>query len=86
MTKRRTVVLPHGIQSAIARKCGIQKSSVSYVFNGRRRATAQQAALMEGYFIQKGIPLTRWDLLYGIDTENEESIAEYLERRKNQGE
>lgn len=75
--------IQRGLQSLIARKCVIHKSTVSAIFAGKRRATPEQAAAMEEQFIKRGVPLTRWDLLYGVSIVEGESLAEYIRRRAN---
>lgn len=77
MGKQKNLAL-WGIQSLISRRCGITRSTVCSIFTGKRRATPKQAAAMEAFFISKGIPLNRWDLLYGVDVENDQSLANYL--------
>lgn len=54
-----------GIQSWYARRINASRSVINAIFNGRRRPTPEQAAKLEALFIQKGVPLNRWDLLYG---------------------
>lgn len=59
------MITERGTQSWYARKTGIARSTINAIFNGRRRPTPEQAAKLEALFIQKGVPLNRWDLLYG---------------------
>lgn len=73
-----------GLRAYISRKCGIPKSTISDICNGKRRATTAQAALMEGIFIQRSVPLNRWDLLYGVDVDNGETLDAYIVRKKSE--
>ena len=52
------------LQSKIVRQTGVCQSVISDIFNGKRRATPQQAALLEAEFLKRGINITRWDMLY----------------------
>lgn len=73
-----------GFQAWCARKMRVNRSAVNMIFHGRRLCTPKQAAALEQLFIQKGIPLNRWDLLYGL--ENEQGImglADYLATKGN---
>ena len=70
------------LQSSISYRYGICKSTVSQIFSGKKRATLTQAAQMEEYFTRHGIPLNRWDLLYGV--QRGQALAEYLERKTNE--
>ena len=54
----------YGLQSKIARITGIPQPTLSLIFLGKRRATPQQAALLEAEFLKRGINITRWDMLY----------------------
>jgi hypothetical protein len=75
--------IPRGLQALISRKCEIHKSTVSAIFAGKRRATPKQAAAMEEQFIKRGVPLTRWDLLYGVNIADGESLDAYIQRCAN---
>ena len=71
----------YGIQSQIAMRTKIARTTVVAIFNGKRRATPPQAALLEQEFIRKGIPLNRWDLLYGVNVEEGETLPDYLQHK-----
>ena len=72
-----------GLQKELSRRSGIINSTISYIFSGIRRATIPQAEKLEAEFIRLGIPLDRWDLMYGVrvSKEHPESLTEYWERR-----
>jgi transcriptional regulator with XRE-family HTH domain len=72
-----------GLQKELSRRSGIINSTISYIFSEIRRATIPQAEKLEAEFIRLGIPLDRWDLMYGVrvNKDNPESLADYLERR-----
>lgn len=55
----------HGSQAWFSRKSGIRKEAVHAIFTGKRRATTEQAMKLEPWFAEKGVPINRWDLLYG---------------------
>lgn len=75
----------HGLQSWCARKAGVSRTTICALFNGKRKATAKQAEQLEAAFIQKRIPLDRWDLLYGV--KENQSLEDYLKNKiKKQGE
>ena len=69
-----------GFQTEVSRKTQIAKASLSLILSGKRRATPEQAEKLEKVFIENGIPLNRWDLLYGI--ESGETLAQYLKKRE----
>ena len=68
-----------GLQSRIAKRTGLAAPIVSYIFNGHRRATAEQAAKLEEAFIHFGLDITRLDLLYDVKTG--ERLADYMDRK-----
>jgi transcriptional regulator with XRE-family HTH domain len=58
---------PHrinGIQSRIVERTGINKGTVSRIFNGKQKPTAAQAAKIEAVLMSLGMNITRWDMLY----------------------
>lgn len=69
-----------GFQTEVSRKTQIAKASLSLILSGKRRATPEQAEKLEKVFIENGIPLNRWDLLYGI--ERGETLDQYLKKRE----
>lgn len=69
-----------GFQTEVSRKTQIAKASLSLILSGKRRATPEQAEKLEKVFIENGIPLNRWDLLYG--TERGETLDQYLKKRE----
>ena len=68
-----------GLQARISRRTGLSAPIISYIFNGHRRATPEQAAKLEEAFIYFGIRIVRTDLLYDVKTG--ESLAKYMDRR-----
>lgn len=75
----------HGLQSWCARKAGVTRTTINAIFNGKRKATPKHAEQLEAIFIQKRIPLDRWDLLYGVKTG--QTLEDYLKNKiKKQGE
>lgn len=69
-------MIRRGLQALISRRTHISKASLSLIFSGRRRATPAQAEKLEQAFIENGIPLNRWDLLYGAH--KGQSLVRYL--------
>ena len=49
-----------GLQGRIARKTGIPHSTVSCIFRGVRRATPEQAVLMEPILESMGYHISAW--------------------------
>lgn len=70
-----------GFQATVARQTQISRASLSLIFAGKRRATPEQARKLEKVFIENGIPLNRWDLLYGA--KRGETLDQYLEKREH---
>lgn len=60
------ILSERGIIVRISRELGILQPTVSHIFHGKRRATLAQAVKLEAFFINQGVPLTRWDLLFYI--------------------
>ena len=69
-----------GFQTEVSRKTQIAKASLSLILSGKRRATPEQAEKLEKVFIESGLPITRWDLLYGI--KKGQSLQQLLERKE----
>ena len=69
-----------GFQATVARQTQLSGASLSLIFSGKRRATPEQARKLEKVFIENGIPLNRWDLLYGI--ERGETLDQDLKKRE----
>lgn len=51
-----------GIQSKLSRKTGIPHSTISCIFSGKRRATPEQAALLEPLLQNMGFQVTAWSM------------------------
>jgi plasmid maintenance system antidote protein VapI len=58
MTKPKT-----GLQARLANATGVAQSTISNIFNGKRRATPEQAIALEPLLIAEGFSITRWDLM-----------------------
>lgn len=52
-----------GLQTKLARKSGITRSTIASIFSGKRRATPEQAIVLEPLLIAEGVSVTRWDLM-----------------------
>lgn len=68
-----------GFQAIVANRTRISRASLSLIFSGKRRATLEQAQKLEKVFIENGIPLNRWDLLYGV--KRGQTLDQYLGER-----
>ena len=75
----KTTIKSNGLQSRLARKLGVARSTINGIFSGKHRATASMAAKLEEEFTKLGIPLNRWALLY--DVRDNQSLADYLEEK-----
>lgn len=52
-----------GIQSKLAAKSGITRSTISSIFSGKRRATVEQAAILAPLLESFGVVVSSWDLV-----------------------
>ena len=52
-----------GLQTKLARKSSIARSTIASIFSGKRRATPEQAIALEPLLIAEGLSVTRWDLM-----------------------
>jgi hypothetical protein len=68
----------HGIQSRIlnklthhfgrgAKKSPISQSALSYILTGRRRATPEQATMLEPVLMELGYAITRFDMVFAYE-------------------
>lgn len=55
--------LQWGLQTWLARKTGIARSTITSIFSGTRRATPEQAIALEPLLIARGISVTRLDMM-----------------------
>lgn len=55
----------NGLQAWLSRKTGISQSHLSHMMSGRQRVPPEKAAIFEPLLLQKGINLTRIDLVFG---------------------
>jgi len=66
--RERSMFMPYerkGAKTRLAKYIGCSKAYVTQMFNGSRPPSLDAAAKLEVYFIRVGIPVTRWDMLYG---------------------
>ena len=68
-----------GIQRYIAEYTGIDQAIVCRIMRNERRASPEQAAALEFCFIRLGLPITRWDILYG--PKPDEKLDDYIIKR-----
>ena len=54
-----------GLQAWLCRKTGLKQGHLSSMMSGKRRVTPEKAAILEPLLLQKGINLTRIDLVFG---------------------
>ena len=59
----KTTTQSWGIQSELARKSGITRSTIASIFSGKRRATPEQAELLAPLLALKGINIDRWAMV-----------------------
>lgn len=52
-----------GLQTKLARKSGVARSTIASIFSGKRRATVDQAIALEPLLIAEGFSVTRWDMI-----------------------
>ena len=52
-----------GIQTKLARKSGITRSTIASIFSGKRRATPEQAAILAPLLESLGVMVSCWDLV-----------------------
>ena len=77
--KKKPIALElRGMLSEVARQSRISMPTLSKIIHGDRRATPEQAARLEGVLIELGLPVTRWDLLYGTQGKD---LIEYARAR-----
>lgn len=69
-----------GAKKYISVETKIPFATITRIFAGERRATVEQAAKLEPVMIRMGLPLTRWDFLYGLKID--ENLADYAERKQ----
>jgi len=68
-----------GFQAYLARRVHVTKAAINHVFRGEIRASVDMAAKLEHEFIRIGIPLTRWDFLYGMQPG--QTLVDYVKER-----
>ena len=81
MKKVNSPIEACGLQAKIVHRYGINRSTVCQIFNGKKRATPKQAAMLEEFFMRRGIPLNRWDLIYGVDVEHGQTLKDYVNNK-----
>lgn len=72
----------HGLQSSFVHRYNVNRSTVCQIWQGKKRATPKQAAMLEEFFTRRGIPLNRWDLLYGVG--DGQSLADYVSNKSQE--
>lgn len=70
-----------GIQTELARAVGMSRSTLNYIFSGKKRATPEQAAALEAEFVRRGIDINRWDLIYGLPEDGSVTLEDILSRK-----
>lgn len=68
MNRPRPNFMPYerrGAKTRLAKYMGCSKAYVTQMFNGSRPPSLKAAAMLELYFTRTGIPVNRWDMLYG---------------------
>ena len=55
----------NGLKAWLSRKTGIPQSHLSHMMSGRQRVPPEKAIQLEPLLLQKGINLTRIDLVFG---------------------
>ena len=55
-----------GGKGRMARNLGIGAGYLSDILNGNRRASMRVALILEKYFARTGVPMNRWDIIYGV--------------------
>jgi len=66
--RERSNFMPYerrGAKARLAQYIGVSRAYITQMFNGSRPPSLDAAAKLEVYFIRVGIPVTRWDMLYG---------------------
>lgn len=53
------------LQAWLCRKAGVKQAHLSHVMTGKRRPSPELAIQLEPLLLQKGINLTRIDLVFG---------------------
>ena len=69
-----------GLQAKISKMTHISTVAINFIFNGRRRATVEQAEKLEAAFATLGIHINRLDLLYEV--EPGQNLYDYLRERE----
>jgi transcriptional regulator with XRE-family HTH domain len=61
--KMKNLLQTPGIQSKLARKSGIARSTITSIFSGKRRATVEQAAVLAPLLRSYGVAVSCWELV-----------------------
>lgn len=80
MNQKTITIDTNGIQAKIARKIGVCRATVNAVFRGKYTAGRKLSEKLEGEFVRMGIPLTRWDLMYGVRPG--QTLSDYLKSKQ----
>lgn len=73
-----------GLQAWLCRKTGMKQGHLSNLMNGNRRVTPENAKRLEPLLLQRGINLTRIDLVFGY--KKGQSWRQLLESKEREGE
>lgn len=68
-----------GGRARLAKYLGISDSYLSEILNGKKGVSKKLTLKFEAYFARTGIPMNRWDLLFGM--RKGETFKEYLQRK-----
>ena len=71
-----------GLQTRLARKLKVSRQTMNGFFTGKHTPTAKMAEQLETEFNKLGIPITRWDLLWG--NKDRLPLADYLKTKQAQ--
>ena len=52
-----------GVQTKLARKSGIARSTITSIFSGKRRATPEQAEILVPLLAALGLNVDRWEMV-----------------------
>lgn len=72
-----------GLQAWLCRKTGMKQGHLSNLMNGNRRVTPENAKRLEPLLLQRGINLTRIDLVFGY--KKGQSWRQLLESKEREG-
>ncbi len=71
------------LQAWLCRKTGTKQAHMSHVMTGKRRPSPELAIMLEPLLLQRGINLTRMDLVFGY--KKGQSWRQLLESKEREG-